>query len=518
MRLPALLAAAAVIAFASAALAKDYVLTIGGGYSPSGNQVSLEKNVLFFERVLTDAGQKDAEHTILFADGDNPHRDLQYIDPDAPLPRAYDLLARVFNETDHLDERYRDHVVPNAAGATTPENLRNWFKTVAPKLTQGDRVILYATAHGGSSGDKKRPRNTTLYLWDREEITVEEFTEELDRLPPEVPVVAVMVQCHSGGFADLIFDDGNEEKGLAGHDRCGFFATIPSRSAAGCTPDIEEADYREYSSEFWAAILGRTRAGESVEPADYDGDGAVSFAEAHAYVLVHSDTIDIPVKTTDVFLRAYASEQPKRPPVLASRDDEKGEDISVTALRPVEPLTADSPIEALLAAADPAEQIVITGLSERLGFSGSNRAAETRDESKRTESERRGLRGRIGRLNGRAGSARGEIESAVLAQWPELAGAWNPVGRQIINEQVDAVVDLIESHPRFKEWERLEDEIDELEEQRLDLERRWAKCQRLLRTLENIALAHNLPLSADSDLLTRYDRLRAAEHATLKGE
>ncbi len=34
--------------------ARNFVLTIGGGYSPSGNQVSLEKNVLLFNRVLDD--------------------------------------------------------------------------------------------------------------------------------------------------------------------------------------------------------------------------------------------------------------------------------------------------------------------------------------------------------------------------------------------------------------------------------------------------------------------------------
>ena len=32
--------------------ARNFVLTIGGGYSPSGNQVSLEKNVLLFNIVL----------------------------------------------------------------------------------------------------------------------------------------------------------------------------------------------------------------------------------------------------------------------------------------------------------------------------------------------------------------------------------------------------------------------------------------------------------------------------------
>ena len=32
---------------------KDYLLTIGGGYEPARNQVSLEANVLFFQAVVT---------------------------------------------------------------------------------------------------------------------------------------------------------------------------------------------------------------------------------------------------------------------------------------------------------------------------------------------------------------------------------------------------------------------------------------------------------------------------------
>lgn len=522
MRLPALLGVAASLAALPASLpAKDYVLTIGGGYSPSGNQVSLEKNVLFFGRVLEQAGPAGAEQTILFADGDDPRRDLQYLDPEAPLPRAWELLARLFDETDHLDERYRDHAIPGLAGASTPENLHAWFESVAPRLTASDRVLIYVTAHGGSSEDKKRPRNTTLYFWDKETVDVAEFAGLLDKLPAEVPVVAVMVQCHSGGFADLIFNCGDESRGVAGHNRCGFFATVPSRSAAGCTPDIDEADYREYSSEFWAAILGRTRTGESAGQADYDGDGRVTFAEAHAYVLVHSDTIDIPIKTTDVFLRAYSSQRPKSPPALAAKDDteegaETDGETTVSALRPVAPLTADSPVESLLAAADATDRVVIEGLSQRLGLSRPDRAAEARDESKRIEDQRRRLRGQINRMNGRARGARGDIESDLLAEYPELAGPWNAAGREIVDSQPDALVSLIESHPRFEEWERLETEAADLEAQRLDLERRWAKCQRLLRTLETVALANNLPLAADPAQIDRYTRLRTAESATLR--
>nr|MDQ3331306.1 hypothetical protein [Planctomycetota bacterium] len=137
--LPVLIVAALV----APAGADDFILTVGGGYSPSGNQVSLEKNVLFFGRVLEETAPAGVRHTILFADGDDPRRDVQYLDVESPLPRALELLARVFNETDHQFERYRDHEIPNAADAATTRNLIDWFDAVGRTLTGDDRLIIY---------------------------------------------------------------------------------------------------------------------------------------------------------------------------------------------------------------------------------------------------------------------------------------------------------------------------------------------------------------------------------------
>ena len=52
----ALLAAVVMLVPGERADARQYFLTIGGGYNPSGNQVSLEKNVLFFQRLLDEQG------------------------------------------------------------------------------------------------------------------------------------------------------------------------------------------------------------------------------------------------------------------------------------------------------------------------------------------------------------------------------------------------------------------------------------------------------------------------------
>jgi hypothetical protein len=73
--------------------------------------------------------------------------------------------------------------------------------------------------------------------------------------------------------------------------------------AAGCTPDINEADYQDFTGYFMGALSGRDRLGNAVNGADYDGDGRVSMDEAFCYALIHDPTIDVPVCTSDAFVR-----------------------------------------------------------------------------------------------------------------------------------------------------------------------------------------------------------------------
>ena len=491
--------------------AKDVILTIGGGYAPSGNQVSLEKNVRFFSEVLDQSLPPGYEHTIYFADGNDPGRDVQYLASPVPETRAEQLLAQVFGETRHFFERYRDHQLPQVAGATTEENLKQWFATVGQKLDGDDRLLIYVTAHGGESNDKRDPYNTTLHLWSDGELTVREFTTELDQLSPELPVVCVMVQCHSGGFSNLIFTGGDPRNGLAPHRRCGFFATTHDRVAAGCTPEINEADYHEYSTSFWAALLGETRTGEPLQRPDYNDDGKTSFAEAHAYVLIHSDTIDLPVKTTDAFLRVYSDPAPERR--LAQRDEDENRS---AVLRPVAPLTIGAPVDALLAAADPSERAVINGLSSRLELDQTDRAVAAGRLLKSIGDRRARLRDRMERRARQANGIRRGIEADLLAQWPELAGDWNPAGRQLVRDKPEAIIKFIESHPQFEHWRTAQAEAQTIEEQFLALELQEVKCERLIQMLESIVLANNLPLVADEELIHRYLALRAAESGTLK--
>jgi len=371
--------------------------------------------------------------------------------------------------------------------------LQRWFQETGSKLQSGDRLVLYVTAHGGRADDKKHPFNTKLMLWGSESITASELTGKIAALPEGVSVVLVMVQCFSGGFSHVIFNDAESEKGVTARSVCGFYATVEDRPAAGCTPDIDEENYQEYSSFFWAAIAGRTRADKPIDRPDYDGDGQVSFDEAHAFTVLTSHSIDIPVKTSDAFLRVYS-----KVPAKAEGDL----------------FTGNTPYEAVLGRATPAERAVLEGLSQELSLSGSDRIAQARKKGEEIQAERNRLGEERKHKNDELEGHKHKLQAALKDRWPELANLLNPDVVTLLVQGGNELTATAEALPDYSDFDRLVREIDSIERERLDLDRRWAKHQRLLHTAENVALAVNLPLVA-ADRQERYAALIAAERGTL---
>jgi hypothetical protein len=481
--------------------AADHFLTIGGGYSPSGNQVSLERNVLFFRDVLNDL-YKDSgvpAHEVFFADGNDPGRDVQYADPAWDVPEAYRLLARLDNDEDDLGVRYRNHEIPNVAGPSGRRDIRRWFTDAGSKLASGDRLILYVTGHGGhSNGDNFA--NNYIALWGGGRLTMRELAGMLDGLPEGVSVIVVMVQCYSGGFADLVFAGGQSTAGAPKTVRCGFFATSADRMASGCTSSVDEANYEDYSSSFWAALRGRTRTGVAVDKAgcDFDHDGVVTFAEAHAHVLLSDDSIDVPNCTSDRFLR------------LHSDPGSSGGRL----------MSAEDMLARLEAVATPLDKAVIDGLSKQLEIGAAPPSAQyryaaakelgdsLRARHKASDQQSKELRVKYDR-------ARTSIAESVELRWPELHNHWDPAVAKLLREEPDAVVKAIKSHPRYAEFDKMHTALDGMSSRDDALEQKWAKSQRLMRALERVALAHNIEKVADADILARYKALIAAENGTL---
>jgi hypothetical protein len=156
-----------------------------------------------------------------------------------------------------------------------------------------------------------------------------------------------MVQCFSGAFGNLLFAAGSPAGALVDQRIAGFFAAVPERVSAGCTPALDEATYKDFTGYFFAALTGQDRMGRPVAGADYDDDGRVGMHEAFAWTLIHDDSIDTPVCTSDAFLRRF----------VQMPDGE----IAAMSYKTLESWGT------------PGQRAALAGLSERLGLTGDDR-------------------------------------------------------------------------------------------------------------------------------------------------
>lgn len=476
--------------------AKDHVLTIGGGYSPAGNQVSLERNVLFFEKLLRERLPSGTPHDLYFSDGTSPDPDLQFQPEGEDVPTAYRLMAGLFGTEDDLANQYRDHTLEAVRGGSSPEELERWFQEVGAGLQAGDRLILYVTAHGGRSGQKENPFNTKIWMWNMQSIDAARLAGWLGGLPAGVEVVTVMVQCFSGGFSHLVFNDNDAGKG--DHERvvCGFYATVHDREAAGCTPDVNEANYDEFSSHFWAALRGSNRLDEPVAGCDHDGDGVISFAEAHAHAVLTSRNIDIPVKTSGAFLRVHSK--------LGTPED--------AGL-----LGHHTPYSEIHSRAGAVDRAVLDGLSEALGLEGEERGARAAERAEALGKELQEVEGAKKAQKKTLDGVRRVIATDIRNRWPALENKHSPGAVRLLSRPRlrEAFQQAVESHPRHAEWDQLKQERAELEEKELEISKQYALVRRFVRAVENVAYEANLDAVADPAVRARYDRIRQAEAGTL---
>ncbi|MEM9161767.1 MAG: Caspase domain-containing protein [Cyanobacteria bacterium P01_F01_bin.4] len=258
-------------------------LVAAGGGAPSYNEIALEKNVQFFQRTLNTLDLPTTAADIYFANGNNGRATIRYLD----------RFKR---------ERFKAPEIQNLTGSATWQNLHSAFQ----KAHQPDcSTFFYFTGHGLYNAENKD--NNSLILWKEKLLSVQELAGWLDELPADQPFVTMMSQCFSGSFANLIYEQGDPEQPVALQTRCGFFATVASRPSVGCTPLVNEADYRDYSSSFFAGLSGRDRTGQPVASADYNQDGRVAYAEAHAFAKVDEATTDWPISTVEAWLQRQAT-------------------------------------------------------------------------------------------------------------------------------------------------------------------------------------------------------------------
>ncbi|NJL00446.1 MAG: Caspase domain-containing protein [Spirulinaceae cyanobacterium SM2_1_0] len=310
--------ASPIAAAASGGAGMNFLVVAGGG-TPRNNEIALEKNVLYFQRALQARGFDPAQATIFFANGNDGQATVRYIN-------------------DQRQEQYKAPAIPGVAGAATVANVTNWLGQ------QGrDRrsLFFYFTGHGAKNN--QNPDNNSLILWGDQRLTVQQLSQQLDQLGSDRQIVTMMAQCYAGSFANFVHPNGTPGVNLAAQTRCGFFATIKTSVSVGCTPEVNEADYRDYSSSFFAGLSGRDRTGQAAASADYNRDGRVSYAEAHGFAKVDGRTTDLPVSTSEVWLHSQRSEAEKQQ-------------------------ILNQPLQSLLASARPEQRYVVETLARQFGM------------------------------------------------------------------------------------------------------------------------------------------------------
>ncbi len=509
------------------------LLVFGGGYSPSGNQVSLESNVKYFRRIRSSMGLGEAAMKTYFADGKSKDRDLQFFDPAFRIPEANQIMAELLGSSRGIANQYRDNDL-QADDTSSVEALDKWI-SMRTKQGGNQTNLIYFTGHGGKA-DKKTPYDTTAYLWNNSRLKVSDFVKKMDKLPKKQPCILVMVQCYSGGFANVIFKEGNPDKGLSDYPRAGFFATVKDRVAAGCTPDIREKNYHEYSTRFWEALCGESRIGEKTMQPDLNKDGKTSLAEAHAYVVLRSDTIDVPIKTSDVFLRHFSALSPPNEPEkidsnkTGSKDSKtnpisenlsKDKDLKTNqranACDPNDLFTSVSdPLKGLLMKTAKESKFVIKGLSRRLELSSPNRHEETKKLIESLKKKRATLTEQKKKLDEERGKIKRDLALKLKKAWPELKNLHHPTVTSLYrNDQTTEIKKIVDQDGSWTRYKDLSEKSKNLESERFLFEKKEVLAMRLMRELETVVLVKNLPLIHPPHVIGNYERLIALENSVL---
>jgi hypothetical protein len=475
--------------WATAISAEDHLLVVGGGPSPQTNQISIEQNVLFLRDMLRSIDRSDLQPAVFFAAGDTGLPDV-CLQSGESLPEAFRLLASILGDSKNIQLTYRCHDVGPVDGPADRQTILDAIKAQAKSLQAGDRLILYVTGHGGK-GDPLS--NGYIHTWNDGELRVRELAQALDALDPKVDVLLVMVQCYSGTFANLIFEAGDAKKGVSRHRRAGFFATVDSRPAAGCTPDTKVENYRDYSTSFFAALGGKDRVGQPVEGVDLDGDHRITFAEAHAYTVVNASTIDVCYRTSDRFLEEHG------------RLDNKDERL----------LSTDIPLEDLRLKTDAVGGHMLQSLADELQLDIAHPIPDAEGRSQSLTAERRRSRSFIATLDNKQSRLLDDIKDSLIERWPFLSTAWHPQTVQLISSRPDEVIHAVQGHADYGDWQRLKSRLDQARAKDLDRERRWAKVQRFLLIAKGIVRAENFAREADDELKAAYQQILDLESQTL---
>lgn len=458
--------------------AGDYVWLIGGGYDPDSSQAQIEQNVLWVSQLVRRVPGARTVRTY-FDDGDELGHDVKEL---VPLRGGeIEPVRRLYAYGHIAGYRYRNHALPHVDGGTERASLTKKLEREIAGLEAGDRLLLVFNGHGTRS--RRDPRGNRLWLWNGTSLDVRELDALLAQVPRAVSVRFVFTQCYAGAFARLApGPDGN---------RCGFLAEAEDRQAEGCAAGVDANDYRDYTTYFFAALAGRTRLGQPlpVNP-DLDGDGQVSFHEAHLYALRVGESADLPRATSEMFLERWQPWYADWKAILGLNTETPAEGVYAW-------LAGE-----LMASLDlPAEERALRRELRRL------RAAEAL--------EARTLKRRQRELLGRIGAIQRDLRKTVAERWPALERLLREGKEGEGGADLEAATAFLRSQSRYAELAQAQDEHEANENALLASERRASRLDKVERLRKLARLQGRFASQASAAERDAYEKLLACERQGL---
>lgn len=448
----------------------ETVWLIGGGPNAFRSQVQIERNVLWVLQAI-DSLPGERRLRVFFTDGDEPTPDIHEWATPPETAAALQPLARVFDAYWSNGLQFRNHQIPGVAGMTEAGRLVQNLEADLRALPPGYRGWFLFVGHGTYSADL----NNVLELWGDTGLNVSELGALLDLAPRQGRLRFLFTQCYSGAFAKLARPD---------TDRCGFLAAAPDQMSEGCSPAVEESDYEDYSTYFFAALTGRPRdhAGLDGIP-DWNNDGEVTPLEAHYHVLATAFSADTPRTTSEVLL--LESPLVGQPDLLADIDPDENDymALAVAMMR--------------RAGIDP---------DKEPGKEMHRRDQLLQDRWERLQQAQVGLRQEIV-------STQQVLKQRLLRRWPEAALTYTRNFGDFVAEDLELAQAFIQAQSEYIELRRSQDRYIAQDEQALQLRRERNQLHKIGHTLRLGRLLADLERDGPADLLARYRKLRACESA-----
>jgi hypothetical protein len=231
--------------------------------------------------------------------------------------------------------------------------------------------------------------------------------------------------------------------------------------------------------------------------------------------VVESPTIDIPLRTSDEFLRRYSRIAEYETPPLGSSATE------TTDNSPTDISYLSGNIGELASMGRPELRRCVLGLASQLGLStddsisdvlNQKNAAEESFNQSRQRPPRGGPRGARGGRNSR----RRDFRQELIAKWPELEDPkqWKEIS-WLKPEECDSFMEEVQQLSNYEPFQKSLAERSLARDKSTKAELQLVRFRRLIYTIESIVLHKNLPQVANAEILSKYQAILDAEESSL---